>query len=362
MAGAFNARFFDGRSAASRPAQVTLGAQGLLIAIEGSRLAEFWLYRELSAAEALPGKAGTRVTAGSAPDAQLIVEAPEFRGELMQLLPRYAGIRRWRRHGGEIALVIAIVAFVLAAFFAIPYLARPLAQAMPAAWDDKLGQAVERQVIQGRRICEAEAGTAALQTMLRALPYAKRYDGPVSIRVIDHPMANAFAAPGGRIVILRGLLAKAQAPEEVAGVLAHELGHVVEHHPTANAIRVLGVKALLDLIMGDSATVLETVGETGGLLLLFAQNRRDEAAADEVALELLGEAGIDSAGLADFFARQDKPRGAGEDSVFSYFSTHPLTDARQRRARESAGQGHRPALDVEAWRALRAICGRPGKD
>lgn len=356
MAGPFEARFFDGQTAASRPARVTLGAQGLIIAIEGGRQSELWLYRELRPPERLPGRAGTRVTSRQAPDAQAIVEAAEFQAELARLLPRYGRLGRWRRHKGEIALVVAIVLVLGGLLVGIPYLSRSLAQLMPAAWDDKLGEIVERQIIQGRRICDAEPGVAALGTMLHELPYQERYGGPVSVRVVDLPMVNALAAPGGRVIVLRGLIDKAQSPDEVAGVLAHELGHVIEHHPTANAIRVFGVMTLLDLIMGDSATVLESLSRTGGLLLLFAQNRRDEAAADAVALKLLAEAGIDSAGLADFFARLDKRHGEVKDNVFNYLSTHPLTESRQREARQAAGRGRRPALNADGWRALRTIC------
>lgn len=356
MAGPFDARFFDGKTAASRPARVTLAAQGLVVEVEGGRQSELWHYRALHAPQRLPADGGLRVTTAQRPDAQLVVGSTEFRDELLRLLPRYGGPGRWRRHKGEILLVTAIVLFVAAALVAIPRFARPLAEVMPASWEDKLGEAFERHVIRDYRVCDAEAGTAALDKMLKALPYEKRYDGNVSVRVVAHPMVNAFAAPGGRIVLMRGLIKKARSPDEVAGILAHELGHVVEHHPTANAIRVLGVMTLLDVIMGDSATVLESLSQAGGMLLLFAQNRRDEARADAIALELLAEAGIDSAGLADFFARLDRRKTGDEDSVFSYLSTHPLTASRQRRAREAAGGGHRPALDVDDWRALKAIC------
>ena len=66
---------------------------------------------------------------------------------------------------------------------------------------------------------------------------------PLRVRVYDIPIKNAFALPGGHIVITRGLLREATDPEEVAGLLAHEVGHVARHHPEAQMIRIAGAGA-----------------------------------------------------------------------------------------------------------------------
>lgn len=364
MAASYDARYFDGKTAASRAARVSLAAQGLIIEVAGGRQGELWLYRELKPPERLPGGGGTRVGSEQAPDAQLVVEDAAFRDELLRQLPHFAGhAGRWRRHRGEIVGVLAIIAVIVAALFGLPHLSRPLAHVIPRAWDDRLGAITEAQLTQGRRVCHRPAGVAAFNAMLRPLLRVSGYDGPVRLRVIDHPMVNAFAAAGGRIIFMRGLIDKAETADEVAGVLAHELGHVIAHHPTANAIRVLGVMTFLDLVVGDSSAVLKALGQGGALVLLFAYTRADEAEADAIALRLLHDSGIDAGGFASFFARIEKPgRKSGQggraegESFMDYFRTHPATRLREQQARAAAGQGRRPALDPEAWRALKGIC------
>src|SRR5690606_26348291 len=106
-----------------------------------------------------------------------------------------------------------------------------------------------------------------------------------TVSVADDPQVNAFAAPGGRIVLLEGLLREAESPDEIAGVLAHEIGHVTERHPTAAALRLLGIQALLTGIFGDGSLASAAAG-AGGLLVALSYSRDDERTADRLAAEL----------------------------------------------------------------------------
>ena len=99
--------------------------------------------------------------------------------------------------------------------------------------------------------CDAPAGRAALQRLKDRLTEGQglRYD--IDLAVFDHEMINAFAAPGGQIVIMRGLLDAAESPEEVAGVLAHEIGHVEARDPTRLAFRSAGSAGIIALQVLD---------------------------------------------------------------------------------------------------------------
>jgi len=358
--------YYDGSSARRYEVQVSLSPMGVQFgaAPAGHHL---WRFQHLYLPERLPG-GGVRLTSTEAPAAQLIVEVPGFHDELVRLTPRLGSrLERWRRHRLEIGVVIASVLLVVAFLVAIPYLSRPLARIAPEKWVQKLGDMAERQIVGQRRLCTTPEGTVALKAMLAAFHVEERYRHPVGVAVVDWRVVNAFAAPGGRVYLMRGLIDKAETPDEVAGVLAHELGHVLEHHPTANAIRQVGTMAVLDLVLGDGGSVMNALGQGGALLALLSYTRQDEAAADRVALELLRRAGVDAGGFADFFDRlkrdEEAKGGSSEFAGLELLRTHPNTVERQARARDAAGQGRRPALSAEQWQALKRICGAaPAQD
>ena len=357
MLGQYPGHYFDGETAVRHDVRATLTTQGIDIIDRERRLLAHWPHAALFRPRRLAGRGGVAVTSESAPDAELVIEDRAAYKQLLGLLPRHQGLAgRLRPHRWEIILITGLVVGVVGGiFFGIPLLAKPLAKVMPASWTNRLGEVVERTVVQGATTCDDAAGVRALERLSEPLLRAAAQDQAISIRVIDRPIVNAFAAPGGRIVFMRGLIGAAKSPDEVAGVLAHEIGHAVERHPTASAIRVLGVMTLIDLVMGDNSVLLETLGGAGGLLLLTAYSREAETEADGHALALLGAAGIDAQGFAEFFDRMARKHGKAA-KIFSYISTHPAVAKRQQRAEAAAGRGSRPALNEADWQALRKIC------
>ncbi len=358
MSAQYQGRYFDGETATRREVRVTLTAQGVEIA-HADGAAFVWPYGKLRRPERLPG-GGVRIACELAPMAQLAIEAPEAYAPLRQMLPRFQGsLGRWREHRLEIVLVVALVLFIVGGgFVGIPMLAKPIAQGIPDPWAEQLGRIVEQQIVAGARDCSDPAGRRALDrllTRLLAVLDPLEVENGIEVRVVDRKMVNAFAAPGGRIVIMGGLLAEAGSADEVAGVLAHEIGHAVERHPTANAIRVVGLMTLLDLVMGDSSEVLEVLGQAGGVLLLPAYSREDERAADQWALAILAETGIDTGGLASFFGRLHKKHGERPE-ILSYVASHPDLEERRQQAQAVSGRGSSPALGETEWQALKQIC------
>jgi predicted Zn-dependent protease len=168
---------------------------------------------------------------------------------------------------------------------------------------------------------------------------------------------NAVAVPGGRILLFRGLIEHAESAEEVAGVLAHELGHVVHRDPTVEALRAAGSAGILGLLVGDvvGAGIVVAASEA----VLNASYRREaEARADDTAIRLLAEAGLPSGPFADFFRRM-RARYGEVRGVFRYFASHPALEARAERAEAGdavAGGDYEPVLGPAEWRALRGIC------
>ena len=181
--------------------------------------------------------------------------------------------------------------------------------------------------------------------------------------------------PGGQIILTRGLVQQAGSPDEVAGVLAHELGHTLELHPEAGLVRALGLAAATQLIFAGSTG---TVSNIGLLLTQLRYTRIAEREADAHALRMLKGAGISAKGFGDFFERLEpkrpaeppktdeakKPdeRGKTVSIVKRIFETeilrtHPLTEARLAMVRAQPAYAATPALTDADWRALREMCG-----
>jgi predicted Zn-dependent protease len=164
------------------------------------------------------------------------------------------------------------------------------------------------------------------------------------------PRLNAFAVPGGHVVVYTGLLLAADSAEEVAGVLAHEVQHVEMRHALKNLLHNLGWRALLALALGDfSGGVWTGMAEHLGQL---GYSRDLEHQADLGGLAALRRAGIAPEGIASFFAKLSRQGGGQIDLL----STHPASSARmQALQRAMAAQGAYTASPLPYdWRALQA--------
>jgi predicted Zn-dependent protease len=146
---------------------------------------------------------------------------------------------------------------------------------------------------------------------------------------------NAFALPGGIIVLTDELVALSETNEEVLAVLAHELGHVDLRHTMRSVLQNSIVAATVATITADAATLSVAVA---GLPMVLAQtqySRQFETASDDYAFRLLKRKGYSPAAFATIMEKLDEKRG-DRSSGFSYFSTHPLTDERVQAARKAA--------------------------
>ena len=358
--------YFDGERAARREVEVELVSGGIRIldAESGRRELAFWEYRDLRPVDEPVGDGPQRIRAGNG-RARLVVEEATLIAALSARAPRLADREPgWARLGlrwaGLLALSIAVL--LAALWLGLPRFADQVARIVPRQWEANLGENLVEPVTRALArfegtdevaFCTDPRGVGSLTELTRRLaPAASPYR--FVVRVVNLEMVNAFAFPGGQIVIAEGLLRSAESPDEVAGVLAHEMGHVLHRHSTAAMIEALGLAFLFGALLGDFGTGV--IGGAGETLVGLTFRREAEAEADERALELLGRAGVSSRGLADFFERMERKAGGGP-AVLRLLSTHPPNEVRQRRAREGAVSAP-PALGEREWRSLKAICGR----
>ncbi len=137
-----------------------------------------------------------------------------------------------------------------------------VAPLIPATWEDRLGDVVEATLTAGHRTCKRADGQRALDSLVNRLRTAGGIDRAVRIEVVDDGMVNAFTLPGGRVIVMRGLVRYAGDGAELAGVIAHELGHVAHRDPTTMLLRQFGI-GFISRIVWPSNDAIKTGGSAG---------------------------------------------------------------------------------------------------
>lgn len=254
------------------------------------------------------------------------------------------GIVAWleNRWQAAIACVVTIVVSLLAGYFlGLPVLAEHLADRIPMEAERTIGgQALEwfdEQNWTTPTELEAEQKAEILEGFNRLtadLPYRDFYRLEFRSGKMFGP--NAFALPGGIIILTDKLVGLSDTNEEVIAVLAHEIGHVDMRHAMRSVLQNSIVAATVATITADAATLSVAVAGLPAVLAQTQYSRKFETAADDYAFSLLKRKGYSPAAFASIMEKLDEKKG-DRPAAFSYFSTHPLTDERVQRAREADG-------------------------
>ncbi|TWI72582.1 peptidase M48-like protein [Bradyrhizobium huanghuaihaiense] len=349
--------FFDGVS--SRRRQVTLALGDALEIVEEGGTPVRWTYADIRRADSPTGVLRLACTAAP-PLARLEIRDAALAAELIARCTRLDEHQTSRRGiakivGWSVAAAASIVCVVL---FGVPLAADRLAPLVPKPVERRIGDAAEVQVktIFGRSVCEDPAGKAAFTKLVNRLRDAAGLDDDsMTAGVLPTPVPNAFALPGGKVFLLKGLLDKADSPDEIAGILAHELGHLKHHDNMRGLIYNGGTSFLIGLLFGDV---------TGSSAVIFASrsvveasySREAETAADTFAIEIMHKLGRSPKPAAELMFRiTGKEGGSGLTNILA---SHPLTEDRlARMTKEDRPASGQPLLTDKEWQALKLICG-----
>jgi Zn-dependent protease with chaperone function len=261
----------------------------------------------------------------------------------------------WRIVAWSLAAACSILMLVL---FGIPLAADRLAPLVPKIVETWIGEAVDKQArfLFNGTVCKNPEGQTAFTALIDKLKIAGGIEEPLQARVISTTEENAFALPGGRVYLLDGLLQKANNVDEIAGVIAHELGHVRHRDGIRDLIQTGGTSFLIGLLFGDV---------TGGGAMIFtirtllnASYSRDvESAADAFAVTTMHALGRSPKPMGELLSRVTDSKMEKELNILS---SHPLTEDRLA-AMKKADIPNTGAdiLSAKEWLALKTICGQP---
>ncbi|MEQ8397858.1 M48 family metallopeptidase [Thalassobaculum sp.] len=351
-AGARPATLFDGVNALDHAVLVTLSGGRIVITPVDTASPPYcpliWPLKD-SYVVTDSRRDGLTVSTRSVPDARLVIDDRSLSASLLPRLNRTAGRSDARRSAVRwaVALGAAVVLIVATAGLA----SRHAAQLFPAGWGGGLSDGMVSQLSVVHPVCTGSAGVAALDKLATGMTDTLGQPAP-KISTVRWDLVNAFALPGGRVVLTSGLIAASDRPEALAAVMAHEIGHAVRRDPLARMLRGRLVDVALAAVFGVSLDA-RTAEAAVGFLLDSSYTRDQEAGADAVALRLLNDRDINPEPGAKFFdtlAAQETGLAA-----VALFSTHPQSKERAETLRRH-GTGTGPGLASGDWLAVQSMC------
>jgi len=337
----FAGSLFDGRSSQKHLVDVELTPQEIILKAPGDKPIR-WAYPQLRwAADTSPFHI-EHCAEGDEGLETLVVDDPDFYRSVLEIAPKSFSSREneskfnWKLYSvGILVLIFSAYVFIKT----VPsFLADQMVEKIPIEWEVTVGQSILKMLPVAQK-----PDPEVLKVLQDTVDFLKQSlpGNPYDLKVYILPVkqVNALALPGGPIVIFEGLLYKAESPEELAGVLAHEIQHILLRHSTRGILRNLAKSMLVTLFLGDVNSVMEGIVQLAGQLETLGLSREMEAEADQKGMELILAANIDPHGMIrifkklmqENFSQKKLPKGkpvSEENDLSSYFSTHPSSQNR----------------------------------
>ncbi len=221
-------------------------------------------------------------------------------------------------------LSIFIVILVSAYIWLVPFLAERLANKVPVSYEERLGDGMYNALKQSF-VIDAEK-TAYINDFFRELNIDSKYN--IRITVVNENVANAFAMPGGNIVVYNKILMNMSTYEDLAALLSHEFTHVNERHTTRSLFRQMASSLFLSIILGDIGTLGNVIINNADDLKGLSYSRKLERDADMNGLRLLSDRKIDCNGFIRLFELLKKEIGQTGGQPTEWISSHPDLEKR----------------------------------
>jgi predicted Zn-dependent protease len=363
----WEAHYLDGRTPVRWAARVTIGQSGLEITLTEGGTSFRWPLAQVRQTQGFHGGEQVRLERGGHLAEALLIRDVAFLSALRAAAPGAARAfhdPRRRRLRAGLAGLAALAAVALGAglyVWGIPALAGIAAARVPVAWEVALGETAIAQLAPPSKRCADPERQRRLDELTGALVATLPQPSyPFRVAVVDQPMVNAFATPGGFIVILRGLLDRTASAEELAGVLAHEIQHVLHRDATRAILRQASTGILLAALLGDVSGVVAFGVESARTLGDLRHSREAEHEADRDGMRMLHAAAVDPEGMLAFFRGMQHQEGM-TPAAARYLSTHPPAGDRLQALAALAAERAGPPVKLLAgydWEEIKKICAR----
>ena len=253
------------------------------------------------------------------PKQLLNIHSDSFSAALTQAMQRQAGTLRKHRGSTLLKLLLAFVIIgLLFYFFALPRLAASMASKVPVSYEKQLGEQLYQSMRGTFQVDEAK--TAYINSFFDELKIPSAYN--IQITVVKSDIANAFAMPGGRIVVYDKILQGMQSYEELAALLAHEFTHVEKRHSLRSMFRKLSSQVFFTLLVGDITVAGSVLLQNADDLKQLSYSRELETESDEYGAKLLNDRGLSCNGFVRLFQLLKKET-AGTAGTYEWLNSHP---------------------------------------
>lgn len=222
-----------------------------------------------------------------------------------------------------------LIGIIISLFLLKDTFVEALAHKAPREWEAKIGDKLFESLKYQYEFIHNDSLEQEFLVAAKPLIDQVRKEGAnPEFYFIKHATINAFALPGGKVVIQTGLIEHAKSWEELLGVVAHELAHVNRRHHLRGVINNLGLYVIVSSLIGDINSAAGAIINTGGDLASLSNDRAFETEADETGMNYLISSHIDPKGMISFFNTLKKESGSKMDDYISFTSTHPSTSER----------------------------------
>lgn len=358
------AHYLDGRTATRHPVTLTVAPHALQIMMaDGS--SKHWPYDQIRQTQGAYRGEPVRLEFGPDPCEVLVITAPAVLTDIHATAPdvaRHLHNPAWRnaRLRWTLGAALGVLLMTIGLYrWGIPGLAAAITPYVPVSWEESLGrQVVDRlaptaqQCRDPERLRKLDRIAQALATTNPTSPYR------ITLTVVDNSTVNAFAAPGGQVVILRGLLEQTTSAEQLAGVVAHELQHVYLRHSTRAILEQTAGTLLLTAVSGDLSGGLAWGLQGAQTMGALHYSRTHEEEADIEGLRMMQAAHLNPTDMIAFYGTMQKSE-QGHAGPPDFLSTHPDMGGRLATLRALAGPpttNARRLLPGEDWTDIRTLC------
>jgi predicted Zn-dependent protease len=335
---AYEGKYYDHQSSQVVPVSIQLNAESLLITTQGEvRRQWYWLFTEIN--PVVSGNSFVSITCDTATGGTLDVQDTVFIKDFLRVYKPSGSTRLYELvlQGGlkiTIAALAVVIAICIAVYlWVLPPLADKAITLMPVSYDKALGEMARKQI--------GEIPDSVSSNILNAFAAHIQWDmkDTLHFSVVKSDVINAYALPGGYIVVYNALINELEKPEELAALLSHEVSHVKQRHSMRSLVRNLSGYLFGSLVFNDVNGMMGILFKNADQLRSLQYSREFEEEADLKGLALMRRNKINQAGMLGLM-KELKKAGAKKSSITvpEFISTHPLTDHRIQYVQQTISQ------------------------